>query len=42
MKRAFKVESKGFFFNLKGISVARNRFRPENGPIITFSILNSV
>ena len=38
MKRAFKMQQKAFFIISKGLSVAKNSFRPEGAPL---SIVNS-
>ena len=32
-KRAFEVKQKAFFIIFKGLSVAKNRLRPESAPL---------
>ena len=33
MKRAFEVKEKAFFIIFKGLSVAKNYFRPKSAPL---------
>ena len=42
-KRAFKVKYKAFFITFKGLSVAKNCFRPESAPVkILISCIKTV
>ena len=36
-KRGFEENSKAFFIIFKGLSVVKNRLRPESGPLNSFS-----